>query len=90
MREKRPDRKGHICCTTKDCECCNSGDFARLEIKARTRVDISKRELDQVTGEIGRDILQAFNDALSAVSINFFQLFPSTLVTILFFHFSLL
>jgi hypothetical protein len=51
----------------------DGGNFARAQIETGARVNIAKRELEQVVGKIGRDIGQRIDHLLAGSAIDFSQ-----------------
>lgn len=52
------------------------GDYrnlAALQIKARARIDVAERKLDQLAREVRRDVAQAVDDAHTGVTVDFPQ-----------------
>ena len=53
----------------------DGGDFPAAQVQPRARINIAKRELKQIAGEVRCDILQAIHDGLTTFSINLLQHF---------------
>ncbi len=68
------------------CQCRNHGDFPGFQIKARSRIDIAKREFNQQPGKFRGNVLEAFNYPLPCFSINFLELFPTPLKAFIVVH----
>lgn len=57
-------------------------DFAAAEIEPRPRVDVTERELEQVSREVGSNVRQRVDDSLSGCSIDFSERALSARVTV--------
>src|SRR3974390_965790 len=67
-------------------QCGNDSKLARFEVQARTGVDVSEGEFDQVACEVRGNVLQALDYTFAGFPIHLFEFFPATPVTILTVH----
>ena len=56
------------------------GDLAAAQVEPRTRVDVAEWKLDQVAGEVGRDVGETLDDALTGLTVDLAQLGEATAI----------
>jgi hypothetical protein len=56
---------------TQGGQCGDDAELSGFEIKTRSRVNVAKRKLDEVVGEIRCDVAEAFDHALTLLLVYF-------------------